>query len=122
MGECYELIEDMNIWENPSPNSYIGRYLIHQYIDEIADVEFVMAGSLPAGSKLRLEKFLLGSNGSFGSYLRIRVKIVEGDLIGIEADVPACVPYHPQPIWLSTCELNPSLVQLDSSIVARCLE
>ncbi|KEQ18060.1 hypothetical protein [Endozoicomonas numazuensis] len=98
-GKCYELVSDQQLWKTYD-NGYVGAYMIagnekFQLTDERAPTELVQKGS-----RVVVSQVLTGFDGSWGEFLRIQIKVLDGEAKGVIADIPACVPYHPRPPWL----------------------
>lgn len=119
VGSCKISLIAQGIWASYD-NVYAGDFILSGGDAPILTDESKSYGEVAVGTKFRIVELLKGSNGSFGSFLRVRAKIVSGPYEGLVVDVPACVPYHPRPRWVLGCTLNSELLRFDSAVVADC--
>ena len=85
----------------------------------LSDSEFSVA-SLDKDTQLEIVRVVQSSNGSYGRFLRVIAKVISGPKSGIELDIPACVPYHPRPRWISICTQDSNKLVFESDLVRQC--
>lgn len=90
-----------------SSNSSHGKY--SKVIDILAE-----------GTHAEIYKILAAADGSWGNFLRVQVKILDGKYSGIIADVPVHAPYHPSPKWTKNFTLDPNAIEFNEDIVKPC--
>lgn len=122
VGECFVLATVQGVWSTKRTSGYMGDNMLTSppFAPTAYGFSPEMIGLVPAGTKIEIYEFISGSNGSFGRFLRTQIKVLDGPHSGLVADIPACVPYHPQPRWTLNCSLDPDVLQFDSEIVKDC--
>ena len=102
VGLCMKVVQSTFIWRGYD-NIYVGEFLLSRTKPSRLVESSESIGKVQRGAKVELIEILKGSNGSYGAFLRGRVRIMEGEFSGVVADVPACVPYHPPLKWIENC-------------------
>lgn len=122
VGECAVLARDQEIWDTSSASGYMGHVMLSSspFAPTAYGFDPNKVGQVLAGTKVELYEFTVGADGSFGRFLRTKVKIVDGPFSGVIADIPSCVPFHPQPRWTLNCSLNPEQLHFDPGILKAC--
>lgn len=122
VGECFVLATEHGVWGTKRASGYMGNSMLASppFAPTAYGFHPDMIGLIPAGTKVEIYEFISGANGSFGRFLRTRVKVLDGPHSGLVADIPVCVPYHPQPRWTLNCSLDPNALQFNSEIVKPC--
>ncbi|MNR28793.1 hypothetical protein D3C85_1461350 [compost metagenome] len=101
-------------------NIYAGSYILGGDVPPVLARGEIPYGTILAGTKLQVIAVLRGWNGSLGDFLRVKVRVLDGEYEGLLADLPACVPYHPVTRWVVGCELDPNQIVFDSNFVSDC--
>lgn len=117
---CLEIKEAAYLWE-AFDNVYVGSFLL-TFAESQPQLSRgkVLVGVVKKGTQLEVIQVLRGSNGSYGPFLRARVQIQSGESQGITADVPSCVPYHPQPRVQTSCTLEPNELTFNEDLIVEC--
>ncbi len=77
-------------------------------------------GVLEQGSKVEIDRVLAAADGSWGKFLRVQVKVLDGEFSGVIADVPVHAPYHPSGKWTKNFTLDPNALEFNEEIVVPC--
>lgn len=106
VGSCNVLVEDAYLFHQPKESSYFGRNVITHVHDLRLPRGEVKLGILKAGTKVIVNRVMSDSNGSWGQYFRMEVKISSGQFYGTIADIPSCAPHHSRPSWVNCVDVN----------------
>jgi len=119
IGQCMMLKDSVSIW-HAYDNLYVGKFLLAKKQPTRLLRSSKPFGNITANSKIELTEILKGSNGSYGDFLRVRVRLLTGNYVGLVVDIPACVPYHPSKKWVVNCSLEPNKLSFNKSILIDC--
>ena len=121
IGSCKQLIGDQVIWE-AFDNIYVGEFIFSSFEKpHLLSRGKARMGIIDSGTQLQISQVLQGANGSYGPFLRVQVEVLAGQFQGMIADLPACVPYHPKPQWVDSCDLEPNKLSFNESVLTDCL-
>lgn len=121
LGACLQTKSDAFIW-SAYDNIYVGELLLSQDEPNKLIRSSEPIGKIDAETTLQLVSVLRGSNGSYGDFLRARVQVLDGEHLGLVADIPACVPYHPVLRWITSCSLDANALTFNDQILEVCNE
>ncbi|GAA5441870.1 hypothetical protein Misp06_00031 [Microbulbifer sp. NBRC 101763] len=119
IGQCLELVEPHKLWEGRESIYASSRLITSSDRVQIGPMEKTGV-SFVAGTQFKVQGIFRNSNGSYGPFLRVVVEATSGDNKGVVADVPACVPYHPRPRWITNCTLNANELTFNNQVVRTC--
>lgn len=120
LGECKELRIPQRVWEGREEAS-VGPVLLTEISQEnIFWSKKEVVGVIDAGTRVSVDRILKDWNGSYGHFLRVQVKILDGPFRGWIAEVPSVAPYHPKPSWIVEHTLNPNALQFNPEVVKAC--
>ena len=119
LGSCMKLINPASIWRGYD-NVYVGEFLLSQNMPHQLLKSSEVVGTINAGTKLELIEILKGGYGSYSPFLRGRVRVLDGEYLGLVADIPACAPYHPALKWVTNCTLDANSLTFNSELVEDC--
>ena len=77
-------------------------------------------GLIEVGTSFSVERVLGAEDGSWGKFLRVQVKVLDGEFSGVIADVPVHAPYHPSGKWTKNFTLDPNALEFNEEIVVPC--
>lgn len=123
LGECKELIVEHHLALANMSRAFSEEHILSPEQFSSPHGEVVFVGKVPAGTRVLVQDVLRNPRiMSFGgpTYLRVVVRILDGDFSGMLADVPACVPHHPRPRWVTNCTLEPNALQFNPAYVKHC--
>jgi len=121
IGDCKRILVNHHIWETNLDDIgfYKGKYIISTEIYRANRVKII--GTIQHGTRVEIYQVLEAANGSNGRFLRVRVKILDGDFSGKIADVPLkSAPYHPGKSWIMNYTRDPNALEFDNTIVKSC--
>lgn len=119
IGSCKQTLEEYSIWETFN-NIYVGSFILSSSEQPQLSIGKLMYGKIPSGTQLRVSQILQGANGSYGPFFRVQVEILSGQFEGLVADIPACVPYHPNPKWVNSCTVDPNEFIFNNEMLTDC--
>ena len=79
-----------------------------------------IVGLIEAGTEIRIVRVLRNQDWGWGEFLRVEGRVSSGELSGTIFDIPACVPYHPRPRWITNCTRNPNMFEFNPEITESC--
>lgn len=118
-GECKKLIKKQYLWEGRGA-VYSGPFFIaDRKKPQVGRMQKVVS-ELRAGQRVEIVEVLKDANGSWGQYLRIQVRILDGEFSGVVADIPVSAPGHPKEKWTKNFTLDPNALEFNEEIVVPC--
>lgn len=119
VGRCLSLSQVQYLW-NAKGVSYSSDFFVSSRMrpQVVKDQDYLE--KMDIGDRFRVESVLVDSNGSWGKFLRIQVRIVDGSYAGAVADVPVHAPYHPKEAWTKNFTLDPNALEFNEEIVVPC--
>jgi hypothetical protein len=118
-GGCYKFKNNQYLYEGKA-NAYRGKNILVFDKDEQIVREMKYVGVVASGRSFLVDNVVSSFNGSWGEFLRVKIKILEGPYAGTIADIPVHAPYHPREKWTKEFTLDPNALEFNEKIVAPC--
>lgn len=119
VGECLQTVNVYEVWHHPRGQGFIGKYLLASDLHRQIKEGRTLQGTVDEGTRIQVQEVIRGTSGSMGPYLRVIVRIDEGEHQGVIADIPTCSPWHP-PKWVEDCGWDPEKISISPSKAIRC--
>ncbi len=124
LGECKELLVPHYMAQTRLDRAFSTRLMLTPEKIQPDDNfgRFQIVGEVPTGTRIVVHE-ILRSPKLMGAppYLRVTVKVLEGDYEGTVSDVPSCALYHPRVVrWITNCTLDPDQLQFNPEFAKAC--
>lgn len=123
LGECKELLAPHYMARTNLDKAFSTRLMLTP--EEIQSDDYFrtyhIVGEVPAGTRVVVHE-ILRSPKFMGAppYLRVTVRVLEGEYQGTVSDVPSCTAYHPRVRWITNCTLDPARLEFNPEFARTC--